>query len=69
MAIDWKYIFAIGDIDDSWLSCVVLSMIFDLAVYTVFLIVTKENAPSFTCNKLTMRPYYLILIYSAVFTV
>jgi hypothetical protein len=40
-------------------------MNFQLAVYTVFLIVTKENAPGFTKNKLTMRPYYMTLYYTA----
>lgn len=46
-----------------------MSLNFLLAVYTVFLIVTKENAPRFTSNKLTMRPYYLTLTYTAAFTI
>ena len=69
MAINWERIFAIGDINHTWLPYIVISMIFCLAVYTMFLIVIKENSPHFTCNRLTMRPYYLTLVYTVVFTI
>ena len=68
MGQDWPSSFEI-QINQSTLPYVVISMNFQLAVYTVFLIVTKENAPGFTKNKLTMRPYYMTLYYTAAFFV
>lgn len=58
---------SIIQIEPTWLQCIVFAMIITLTVYDTYLIVTYKNAQGFTQNKLTMRPYRVILYFSFVF--
>ena len=57
------------EIKASWLQCVVFALIISLAVFCVYLIATIKYAPGFTQNKLTLRPYTILLIYTGVFLI
>ena len=45
------------------------ALIITLDVLTTYLLVKVKYAPGSTRNKLTLRPYYLLLMYSVVFMI
>jgi hypothetical protein len=59
----------VPNFSSNYLPSAVLATIIMLATYTAYVIVATSNEPMFTCNQLTMRPYYLVLLYSAAFSI